>query len=245
MLPLLSPVHGLLQRSAVRNDEGNSLSLPFPLRQSRHTTDRLHSPVRSNILPRPVQTRNENMKMINKSFCLTLTLALGLSATVGTTHAFSLGDAAKLAGSVAAPDSATASSAELVSKLTDLNVSTEQAVGGTSALLDLARNQLPSTDYAQLLNSVPALHNLTDNSLASQAGAVSGLLGKANPLAKSAVPSDMNSLTDVGSAFSALGMDAGMVSQFAPVLLQFIGNQGVGQPLLGTLTNLWTGQPAG
>lgn len=35
-----------------------------------------------------------------------------------------------------------------------------------------------------------------------------------------------------------------MISQFTPVLLQVIGNQGVGQPLLGTLTSLWSGQPA-
>lgn len=183
--------------------------------------------------------------MIQKHFCLTLTLALGLSAGVGTAHAFSLGEAAKLTSAIAAPDSATARSAELLGKLTDLNVSSEQAVGGTSALLNLAKNQLASTDYAQLMNSVPALHNLTGNTLANQAGAVSGLLGKANPLAKGAAQSDMHSLTDVGNAFSALGMDAGMVSQFAPVLLEFIGGQGVGQPLLGNLTSLWTGQPAG
>lgn len=183
--------------------------------------------------------------MIQKHFCLTLTLALGLSAGVSTAHAFSLGEAAKLTSAIAAPDSATARSAELLGKLTDLNVSSEQAIGGTSALLNLARNQLPSTDYSQLLSSVPALANLTGGDLANQVGAVSGLLGKSNPLAKSTAQSEMHSLTDVGNAFSALGMDSGMISQFAPVLLQFIGNQGVGQPLLGTLTSLWTGQPAG
>lgn len=222
-----------------------SPSISLELSESPVRTDRLHSSRRrSNILPRPVQTRNENMTMIQKSFCLTLTLALGMTAAVGTAHAFSLGDAAKLTSAVAAPDSATAQSAELVTRLTDLNVSSEQAVGGTSALLNLARNQLPSTDYSQLLSSVPALGNLSGGGLGSQAGAVSGLLGKSNPLANSA-QNNMHSLGDVGNAFSALGMDAGMVSQFAPVLLQFIGNQGVGQPLLGTLTSLWAGQPAG
>ncbi|WP_185265928.1 DUF2780 domain-containing protein [Halopseudomonas xiamenensis] len=183
--------------------------------------------------------------MIQKHFCLTLTLALGLSAGVGTVHAFSLGDAARVASSVATPGSSTAQSADLISKLTDLNVSTEQAVGGTSALLNLARNQLPGTDYSQLLSSVPALENLAGSTTGSQLGAVSGLLGKNNPLAGNAAQSEMTSLADVGSAFSTLGMDAGMVSQFAPVLLQFIGGQGVGQPLLGSLTSLWTGQPAG
>lgn len=178
--------------------------------------------------------------MIKKTFCITLTLALGLTA--GAAQAFSLGDAAKLTSAVAAPDSAAAQSAGLLSKLTDLNVSSEQAVGGTSALLNLAKNQLPGADYSQLLNSVPALQNLSG--MGSQASAVSGLLGKSNPLAKSAATSEMNSLGDVGNAFSGLGMDAGMISQFAPVLLEFIGGQGVGQPLLGSLTSLWTGQPA-
>ena len=182
--------------------------------------------------------------MIQKHFCLALTLALGLSAAAGTAQAFSLGDAARLASSVTGTDSPTARSADLVSKLTDLNVSPEQAVGGTSALLNLAKNQLAGADYAQLMNSVPALQNLGGNSLLNQAGAVSGLLGKANPLGKSAVTNEMNSLSDVGNAFSGLGMDAGMISQFAPVLLEFIGGQGVGQPLLGSLTSLWMGQPA-
>lgn len=174
-----------------------------------------------------------------------LTLALALTLTAGAANAFSLGDAAKLTSAVAAPGSTTAQSAELVNRLSALNVSPEQAVGGTSALLNLAKNHLPSTDYSQLLSSVPALSNLADNDLGNQVGAVSGLLGKTNPLAKSAAQSEMHSLTDVGNAFSALGMDASMVSQFAPTLLQLIGNQGVGQPLLGTLTSLWTGQPAG
>lgn len=182
--------------------------------------------------------------MIQKSFCLTLTLALSLTAAVGTVHAFSLGDAAKLTSAIAAPDSAAAKSAELVTRLTDLNVSSEQAVGGTSALLNLAKNQLPSTDYSQLLSSVPALANLSDGGLGSQAGAVSGLLGKSNPLGGGNAQSNMQSLGDVSNAFAGLGMDAGMVSQFAPVLLEFIGGQGVGQPLLGTLTSLWSGQPA-
>ncbi|MFA5679281.1 MAG: DUF2780 domain-containing protein [Pseudomonas sp.] len=184
--------------------------------------------------------------MIKTNLSITLALALGLSAVTGSAHAFSLGDAAKLTSAVVAPDSAAGQTAELMNRLTDLNVSSEQAVGGTSALLNLAKNQLPSTDYSQLLSSVPALANLSGNGSDSTAGAIGGLLGKSNPLAKQpAQAAGIQSMTDVAAQFSNLGMDSGMVSQFAPVLLQFIGNQGVGQPLLGTLTSLWTGQPAG
>lgn len=173
-----------------------------------------------------------------------LTLALALTLTASAANAFSLGDAAKLTSAVAAPDSSAAQSAELVNRLSALNVSPEQAVGGTSALLNLAKNQLPSTDYSQLLSNVPALADLSGGGLGSQIGAVSGLLGKPNPLGGGSAQSNMQSLGDVSNAFSGLGMDAGMVSQFAPVLLEFIGGQGVGQPLLGSLASLWTGQPA-
>lgn len=179
---------------------------------------------------------------MNKISCITL--ALGLSA--GAAQAFSLGDAARVASSVAAPGSSTAQSADLLGKLTDLNVSTEQAVGGTSALLALARNQLPGNDYSQLLQSVPVLGEFSGggSNLLGQASAVSGLLGKSNPLAKQTdTAGNIQSLTDVAQQFSGLGMDAGMISQFTPVLLDFIGNQGIGQPLLGSLTSLWTAQP--
>lgn len=174
--------------------------------------------------------------------CITLSLVLGLTA--GAAQAFSIGEAARITSAVAAPGSTAAQSAELVNKLTALNVTPEQAVGGTGALLELARNQLPGADYSQLLQSAPALKELGGNGLTSQASAIGGLLGKSNPLAKQpAQAASIQNLGDVASQFSNLGMDGGMISQFAPVLLQFIGNQGVGQPLLGTLTSLWSGQP--
>ena len=179
-------------------------------------------------MPRQAQTRKENMTMNAKPFYL-LALALTLTTPLSTAHAFGLGDAAKLASAVSGENSTAAKSADLLGKLTALNVSPEQAAGGTSALLGLAKNKLAGADYTQIMDSVPALQNLGGS-------AVSGLLGQ------NTGPSNLNSLADVGSAFSALGMDSGMVSQFAPILLDFIGNQGVGQPLLGTLTSLWTGQ---
>lgn len=57
---------------------------------------------------------------MNKLSCIALSLALGL--TVSTAQAFSLGDAARITSAVAAPGSTAAQSAELVNKLTALNV---------------------------------------------------------------------------------------------------------------------------
>lgn len=177
---------------------------------------------------------------MKKTSCITLALALTMTASIS--HAFSLGDATKMATTVAAPESSMAKSAQLVSRLTDLNVSPEQAVGGTSALLNLAKNKLPGTDYSQLLSSAPALSNVMGGDTGNQLGALGGLLGESNPLAKNPVQSEMNSLSDVGSAFSVLGMDSGLISQFAPVLLQFLGDQGTSAALLQSLSGIWGAQ---
>ena len=36
-----------------------------------------------------------------------------------------------------------------------------------------------------------------------------------------------------------LGMDSGMIGQFAPLLLQYFGQQGVGASLLSSLGGVW------
>lgn len=171
-----------------------------------------------------------------------ITLALALGLTTGAAQAFSIGDAARMASGAVAPGSTTAQSADLLGRLVDLNVTSEQAIGGTGALLELASNQLPGTDYRQLLQSVPVLNEFSGDGdgLLGQPSAVGGLLGRSNPPARqSDASAGIHNLADVARQFSSLGMDPGLVSQFAPVLLQFIGSQGVGQPLLGSLAGIW------
>lgn len=41
--------------------------------------------------------------------------------------------------------------------------------------------------------------------------------------------------------FSALDMDSGMIGQFAPVILQYLGQQGVGSSLLQNISSIWRG----
>ncbi|MNN24625.1 hypothetical protein D3C81_1380640 [compost metagenome] len=72
-------------------------------------------------------------------------------------------------------------------------------------------------------------------------GALSGLLGgSASPAPQGGAPAGaVDSLEDVNQAFSALGMGAGLVGQFAPILLQFLGSQGVAGTLLQSLGGIW------
>jgi len=156
---------------------------------------------------------------------------------------FSLDDVTKAAASMQGGNAATAAAptsetAGLLQAVTGLGVTPQQAVGGTSAMLGLAKNQLSSTDYSQLAKEVPGIDKLSGG--AGDLAALSGLLGSSGKAAglENAL-GNVKDTNDLNNAFGALGMDSGMVGQFAPVLLKYLGDQGVGGPLLQSLGNIW------
>jgi len=156
---------------------------------------------------------------------------------------FSLDDVTKAASSMQGGNAATAAAptsetAGLLQAVTGLGVTPQQAVGGTSAMLGLAKNQLSSTDYSQLAKEVPGIDKLSGGS--GNLAALSGLLGSSGKSAglENALGNVKNT-NDLNNAFGALGMDSGMVGQFAPVLLKYLGDQGVGGPLLQNLGSIW------
>ena len=93
------------------------------------------------------------------------TLAAALLLSAASAFAFNLGDAAKAVAGASQGDSAqvatTPQTSGLLGALTgQLGVSQEQAVGGTGALLGLAKNQLAGNDYSQLVKTIPGLDKL-------------------------------------------------------------------------------------
>ncbi|WP_456450884.1 DUF2780 domain-containing protein [Hydrogenimonas sp.] len=143
-----------------------------------------------------------------KKLALTALLGAGLSLQAGF-----FDDAMKQAGSLSGgqtsqPTASTMQEANgLLSALSgQLGVTPQQAAGGTAALMNAAAQSMPKTNYAELLKSVPGLSSIVQGNEALVTGAAS-MLGN----------SDM-----VGSAFKALGMDSGMISQFAPVILDYV-----------------------
>ncbi|USD65563.1 DUF2780 domain-containing protein [Vibrio sp. SCSIO 43136] len=124
-----------------------------------------------------------------------------------------------LAGDVLG-QSQSVSDSPLVSLLTDnLGVSSTQAAGGAGALLSLASSQLGSSQQSELTSLIPGMDSLNSS--------VPGL---------SSLTSNMDGVNKV---FSSLGLDPSLVSQFAPVILQYLTSQGASQGLLGSLTSLW------
>ena len=179
-------------------------------------------------------------------------LLLGaLSMTTFPALAFSLSDAANVvsaagganAGGEAANLLGNPQSLELLQALSSLKLSPQQALGGTGALLGLAKNQLPSAEYSQLNQSIPGLHKLEGSNGLQQLNGLSGLLGESAgaPLSAEATAalSNVNNTQQLNQAFSALGMDSGMIGQIAPLLLQYFGQHGVQGALLNSLGSVW------
>ncbi|EGQ7766579.1 TPA: DUF2780 domain-containing protein [Vibrio parahaemolyticus] len=151
-----------------------------------------------------------------------LTLAL-LSVNIGSAHAFldTVVDKSSKNGLMdMVSQGLNAESSPLTELLTSqLPVSTEQAAGGSSALIALAQSQLSQQNSTELQSLIPGLSNLK--------GAQT-LLG------------NIESLSAVQSAFNALGLDPSMISQFAPVILGYLNEQGASEGLLKSLSGLWT-----
>ncbi|HAS6704925.1 TPA: DUF2780 domain-containing protein, partial [Vibrio parahaemolyticus] len=146
-----------------------------------------------------------------------------LSVNIGSAHAFldTVVDKSSKNGLMdMVSQGLNAESSPLTELLTSqLPVSTEQAAGGSSALIALAQSQLSQQNSTELQSLIPGLSNLK--------GAQS-LLG------------NIESLSAVQSAFNALGLDPSMIGQFAPVILGYLNEQGASEGLLKSLSGLWT-----
>lgn len=167
----------------------------------------------------------------------------------GNAASFPAGGAGGLAGlgalgGLGGGGAGNASALGLVNALGALNVTPQQAVGGTGALLSLAQNSLGNDQYSQLTGAVPGLDQFTGSNGLNQLGALGGLLGggqQQQPVSAQTgtLLNNVSNLQQLNQAFSALGMQTGLVAQFAPILLQFLGAQGVGNSLLQNLSGAW------
>lgn len=181
-----------------------------------------------------------------------LTLAVLLSLAASPVFAVSLGDVVAAAATSGTGDHedhaagiAPAESAALLGQLgSQLQITPEQALGGLTALFGLARNNLPADQFAQLDQVVPGVGILTDPNTQGLLSSIGGLLGQQPGNALGGQPGvlagqQMNNMTDVSQAFGSLGMDSGLIGRFAPLILSFLGQQGLAESLLQNLGSLW------
>ncbi|ANF56802.1 DUF2780 domain-containing protein [Halotalea alkalilenta] len=125
---------------------------------------------------------------------------------------------------------------QLVDSLTSqLGVNRQQAIGGAAAMLAQAKGALGDNQFSQLSNQAPGIDGLLSSANATGGGS---LLSQVTSLAGGQGQSQGGDGM-VDAAFKALGMDSSMTSQFAPVMLQYFGGQGVSSGLLSSLSSLW------
>ena len=165
---------------------------------------------------------------------------------------FSLNDAAGILNQVQGGNSAksdqTVQALALLNKAQQMGVKPEQAAGGVGAMLSLAKNQLTTNDYAVLTQQVPGINKVTGAGALTQLSQFSAknpqieaLVGQINPVSKDAkvAVSNVTNQSQLNSAFEALGMNSSLIQEFAPLITQYLGQQGVASPLLTTLSTLW------
>ncbi|KIQ59595.1 MULTISPECIES: DUF2780 domain-containing protein [Pseudomonas] len=186
---------------------------------------------------------------VSRGFALSCLLSFAASPAFAQ---FSLDDAANVLsamqgnqngqgeGAVAAAPKA----AGLLNTLgSELKITPEQAIGGAGAMLGLAKNRLSEPQFSELSRSVPGLDQIAGNHALGGLNGLGGLLGGGSD--KSALLDgllgNVKDTRDLNNAFSALGMDTGMIGQFAPVILEYLGQQGVGSSLLQNLGGIWGG----
>lgn len=97
----------------------------------------------------------------------------------------------------------------LMSSLTGLGVTTDQATAGVGSILSYAQNKLPAADYTKVANSIPGASNYVQK--AKDLGAVTG------PITDTA---------GLNSALSKVGISPEIASKFTPMVLDYVGKVG-------------------
>ena len=137
----------------------------------------------------------------------------------------------------------TSGTMDLVKMLTSqLGVTEPQATGGAGALFGMAKEALSENDYGQVAGAIPGIGDLINaapavsestSDVSDKIGGFAGGLGSVTKAVDSA-----NKFAAVNDQFKQLGLDAGMVSQFVPVLLSFADSAG-GESVMNILKSVW------
>jgi hypothetical protein len=116
---------------------------------------------------------------------------------------------------------------ELVNLLTkNLGVSEAQATGGAGLLFKQAQEKLSSGDFAKVSAAVPSVQDMISAAPAGTGG--EGGLGSLGKMA-SGLGGGLGGLGNIASlagGFSKLGLNAGMIGKFIPVILSFVQGKG-------------------
>ena len=146
-----------------------------------------------------------------------------VAATGGSTGAAAPSDA-----TISTTGTATQLAQGLVPELSrELGITTQQAEGGTGALMQLAKASLSSGEFQQISSAMPGMDVLlaAAPALGKTAGGISGLGGMMSSLGGG--DSSLSGLAKVTEQFQALGISPSMIAQFAQMVVSYFrGGEG-------------------
>ena len=132
----------------------------------------------------------------------------------------------------ASPTATKSPSPELVGLLTkQLSITPAQATGGAGTIFGLAKSHLSSTDFSKIAAVVPGMGGFLKAAPAVSSARTGGIPGISSVAAS--LPGGASGLASAGSAFQKLGLSPDMVSQFLPIITQFL--QAKGGPAVSSL----------
>jgi hypothetical protein len=105
----------------------------------------------------------------------------------------------------------------------NLGVTEKQATGGAGSIFNVAKQKLSAGDFAQVAKAVPGIDNMM--AAAPKSEGVTGMLGGASSLFGGSAAS-VDKVASLSGSFSQLGMNAGMVNKFTPIILDYVKSKG-------------------
>ncbi len=122
---------------------------------------------------------------------------------------------------------------ELLNMLTSqLGINEKQASGGAGMIFNLAKDKLGG-DFSQITDKIPDVTGLMDKA-PDTGGGVMGALGG---LASSFGGDKLGNLASLAGGFSKLDLDVGMISKFAPIIMDFVKDK-AGDGAMGLLSKV-------
>lgn len=110
---------------------------------------------------------------------------------------------------------------DLIQMLTSqLGVTGEQATGGAGAIFEYAKENLDAEDFSTIAKGIPAMDDLIGMAPEPEN---SSALGKAGG-ALGGFDKSLGGLAGLTSSFESLGLNADMVSKFAPIVSEYVGS---------------------
>lgn len=119
---------------------------------------------------------------------------------------------------------------DLVQSLSSqLGISGEQATGGAGALFKYAKDNLSADDFATIAGGIPGMESMLimapepeDASAMGNGSETSSTMGKVGNMLGGADTS-LGGMAGLASSFESLGLDAGMVGKFVPIVTDYVG----------------------